>query len=80
MPPSEPQVHITWRATPPSPAQLAAWRRLWARLLGPVDRGPETRQPQDPVEPGAAGTLTVSSGHDLLGERNECSTNDSDNQ
>jgi|RhiMethySRZTD1v2_1073278.scaffolds.fasta_scaffold706656_2 hypothetical protein len=27
-------IQITWRNTPPSPAQLAAWDRLWARLLG----------------------------------------------
>ena len=30
-------VHILWRSESPSPAQLAAWDRLWQRLLGPVD-------------------------------------------
>ena len=41
MPPSEPQVHITWHTTPPSPAQLTAWRQLWAKLLRPVDHPQE---------------------------------------
>ena len=64
MPPSEPQVHITWHTTPPSPAQLAAWRQLWARLLGPIESGPETPQPQEDT-PGAANCATVSGGHNL---------------
>jgi hypothetical protein len=43
---------VIWHNTPPSPAQLAAWRQLWARLLGHVGSSPETRQPQD-GDPGA---------------------------
>jgi hypothetical protein len=39
--------HVLWHVTPPSAAQFAAWRQLWVRLLEPVERGPETRQPQD---------------------------------
>ena len=31
--PSEWPCSITWRQEPPTPAQLAAWRQLWARLL-----------------------------------------------
>jgi hypothetical protein len=31
---------ITWRQESPTPAQRAAWERLWARLLG--HPGPET--------------------------------------
>lgn len=76
MQPSERQVHITWHTTPPSPAQLTAWRWLWTRL-DRVDPGPETRQPQDPREPGepgAATVATVGSGHNLL---SELATNDS---
>jgi hypothetical protein len=69
----EGSVQITWHTTPPSPAQLTAWRQLWARLLGPADRGPETPQPQDLLHPGAATFATVSGGHNL----NEDTTNDS---
>jgi hypothetical protein len=76
----EQPVNIIWHTTPPSPVQLAAWRRLWARLLGPVNRGPETPQPQDLANPGAAGTMTVSGGHDLLGEHDDSITQDPDNQ
>ena len=65
MPPTEPQVHITWRQEPPTPAQRAAWRQLWARLLEPIERGPETRQPQDLSNPGAATVATISSGHNF---------------
>jgi hypothetical protein len=36
---------ITWRQAPPTPAQRAAWDKLWTRLLGPPD--PETPQPQE---------------------------------
>jgi hypothetical protein len=71
--PSEPQAHIVWRTTPPTPAQLAAWRQLWARLLGPVERDPETPQPQE-LNPGAVDCATVSSGHTLLKEQNNDST------
>jgi hypothetical protein len=49
--PSEGPCPITWRQEPPTPAQRAAWRQLWARLLSqPV---PETRQPQDWAGPRA---------------------------
>ena len=41
MQPSE-QCHITWRQGPPTPAQRAAWDRLWRRLLG--SPGPETTE------------------------------------
>jgi hypothetical protein len=34
VPPSEQPCHITWRQESPTPAQRAAWERLWARLLG----------------------------------------------
>jgi len=27
------EVHITWHIRSPTPAQLAAWRWLWSRLL-----------------------------------------------
>ena len=44
-------VHVTWRTTPPTQAQLTAWRQLWARLLS--QPAPETRQPQDWAGPRA---------------------------
>jgi hypothetical protein len=72
MPPNEPQVRIIWHITPPSPAQLAAWDWLWARLLGSVERDPETPQPQE-LNPGAVDCTTVSGGHNS----NEDTTNDS---
>lgn len=68
---SEPQAHIVWRTTPPTSAQLAAWRQLWARLLG--HPGPETPQPQEDT-PGAVDGATVSSGHNLLQEQDNDST------
>lgn len=45
MQPSERQesVQIIWRTTPPSPAQIAAWNALWARLLGQGARGDTPR-------------------------------------
>ena len=61
-------VHVIWRHTPPSPAQMAAWRWLWARLLGHVDPTPEIPQPQDQGGPRAIDWATVSSGHNLLSE------------
>lgn len=42
---------VIWHTPPPTPAQLAAWRQLWARLLGTP--GLETRQPQDLPSPRA---------------------------
>jgi hypothetical protein len=45
------RVLVTWRATSPSAAQLAAWRQLWTRLLG--HQAPETPQPQDWAGPRA---------------------------
>jgi hypothetical protein len=68
--PSEQPCHITWRQEPPTPAQRAAWRQLWARLLS--HPGPETPQPQE-VSPGAVDCATVSGGHNV----NEDTTNDS---
>ena len=72
MPPSEPPVHIVWHNDPPSPAQIAAWDRLWARLLGDIAKDPQTTQPQDLANPGAATFATVSSGHNM----NKDTTND----
>jgi hypothetical protein len=69
--PSERPCHITWRQEPPTPAQLAAWHQLWARLLG--HPGPETRQPQEDT-PGAVDGATVSGGHNLLNEQDNDST------
>lgn len=71
MAPHKSEVCITWRSTPPSPAQLAAWDRLWTRLLGHPD--PETPQPQKDT-PGAVDCATVSGGPTLL---SEITTNDS---
>jgi hypothetical protein len=67
--PSERPCHITWRQEPPTPAQRAAWERLWARLLG--HPGPETPQPQEDT-PGAVDGATVRGGHNS----NEDTTND----
>jgi hypothetical protein len=69
--PSEQPCHITWRHEPPTPAQLAAWRQLWARLLS--QPGPETPQPQE-VSPGAVDCATVRGGHTHLNEYNNDST------
>jgi hypothetical protein len=72
--PSERQgsVGITWRNTPPTPAQLAAWNRLWTRLLGHDDVAPKKEQPQEDT-PGAVDCATVSGGRNL----NEDTPNDS---
>ena len=55
---SDRQGHITtcviWRVTPPTPAQLAAWRQLWARLLGPVDHPPEMSEAPGATTPEAS--------------------------
>lgn len=67
-------VRITWRDTPPTPAQLATWRWLWARLLGDVTPPQETPQPQDPVSPRAATVATASGGHNLLSEHTNDTT------
>jgi hypothetical protein len=48
---SERSCHITWLQEPPTPAQRAAWDKLWARLLD--HPGPETPQPQDWAGPRA---------------------------
>lgn len=71
---SERPCHVTWHTTPPSPAQLAAWRWLWARLLGYC--GPETPQPQGSGESGAApSTAAVSGGrHTKSGDYDESTT------
>ena len=52
---------ITWHAIPATPAQLAAWRKLWARLLGHVDTGQETLPYQGHKE-GEASTIEAVSG------------------
>ena len=71
MQPSERPCHITWRQEPPTPAQRAAWRQLWARLLGHIS--PETPQPQE-EPPGAVDGATVNGGHNLLKEQDNDST------
>ena len=71
MQPSEQPCPITWRQEPPTPAQRAAWRQLWARLLG--HPGPETPQPQEET-PRAVDGATVSSGHNLVKEQDNDST------
>lgn len=65
MQPSDPQCHITWRTTPPSPAQLAAWDRLWARLLGQT--GPKTQGPQE-MSPGASNVAVAGNNRHLWSE------------
>jgi len=60
--PSEQPCHITWRQESPTPAQRAAWDKLWTLLLG--QPGPETRQPQED-SPGAVDGATVSGGRNL---------------
>jgi hypothetical protein len=47
----EQPAHITWHPTPPTPAQLTAWDRLWTRLLEPP--GPETTTAPGTAAPGA---------------------------
>jgi hypothetical protein len=69
--PSERPCRITWRRESPTPAQRAAWRQLWARLLG--HPGPETPQPQEDT-PGAVDSATVNGGHNLLNEQDNDST------
>jgi hypothetical protein len=68
---SSDRARVTWHTTPPSTAQRAAWRQLWARLLG--HPGPETPQPQADT-PGAVDSATVSGGHNLLKEQDNDST------
>ena len=43
---------VTIASAPATPAQWAAWRQLWARLLRHVDTTAETPQPQGSGEPG----------------------------
>jgi hypothetical protein len=69
--PSERLCHITWRQEPPTPAQCAAWKRLWTRLLG--QPGPGTPQPQEET-PGAVDGATVRSGHNLVKKQDNDST------
>ena len=61
MHPSERPCHITWRQEPPTPAQRAAWERLWARLLGHQPRN--TTAPGG--YPGAIDGATVSGGRNF---------------
>ncbi len=58
---------VTLVTTPATPAQLAAWRQLWARLLGHVDPTQEVLRPQE-LSPGAVDCATASGGHHLLSE------------
>lgn len=44
-------VHVAWHDTPPTPAQLAAWNALWARLLGQGARD-DTPRAHDHSTPG----------------------------
>src|SRR5262245_54465649 len=61
--PSNP-VDITWKTTPPTPAQRAAWEKLWVRLLGPALVTPDTRQPQQHEEnAGAELSACMTSAH-----------------
>jgi hypothetical protein len=53
---------VTIVPAPATPAQLAAWRQLWARLLGHVDPTPEIPQPHDHGITGAVNFATVASG------------------
>lgn len=41
---------VTWRNTPPTPVQLAAWDWLWTRLLGHGASGytPQSQGHRDP--------------------------------
>jgi hypothetical protein len=71
VPPSERPCRITWREETPTPAQRAAWDKLWTRLLG--HPGPETPQPQEDT-PGAVDGATVSGGHNLSKEQDNDST------
>jgi hypothetical protein len=44
VPPSERAIDILGPTTPPSTAQVQAWRWLWPRLLGHGGPGPHTTQ------------------------------------
>ena len=66
---SNAHIHITWHTTPPTPAQLVAWRWLWTRPLGHTDPGPETPQPQDHRGTGATNFAAVASGSHIVSER-----------
>jgi hypothetical protein len=59
-------VQVIWRYTPPTPAQLQAWRQLWARLLGDVDPTPAAPQPRDHGSTGAATVTEASTQVDAL--------------
>lgn len=70
MTPNKPEVCVVISHEPPSPAQLASWDWLWTRLLlGHVEPGAETPQPQDHVGTGAATVATVNGGHDIVSEQ-----------
>jgi hypothetical protein len=57
------RVRIIWSDTPPTPEQWAAWDRLWARLLSPVDPGSETPQPQESPPGAEHSPAAVGTGH-----------------
>ena len=46
-PPKQSVVHIEIERTKASPAQLAAWRRLWAKLLAVPTSTAAVSQPED---------------------------------
>ena len=66
MPPSEMQIHITWRQEPPLPAQLAAWDRLWRRLLDNCGAG-KKREPHED-SPGAVDGAAAANGNHIVSE------------
>jgi hypothetical protein len=53
---------VTIVPAPATPAQLAAWRQLWARLLGDVDSTPEKSHPQPHEGTGAVNLAAVENG------------------
>jgi hypothetical protein len=73
----EQPVRIVWHNAPPTPGQLAAWDRLWARLLDHSDPDPKTPKPQDHGYPGASNSATVASGRPIVNELINDTTNPS---
>ena len=67
-------VSVTWHATPAPPAQLTAWRWLWARLLGQTKPDPKISEPQDHVGTGAAPFAVVASDSHIVSEQANDST------
>ena len=48
--PKQPEVHITVERANASPEQLAAWRRLWAKLLASTTTTPAADRPNEEEE------------------------------